>query len=312
MSLYNQEFNTDHVILRYIMVATLAELRNKVYFYNQTDEDTKVKIDIPFLPSITGNERLLLDLFKFKAEEEGKAIGDYEVVPRGIVKSSGLSIDSGSLTNKFVRSEFVREFEGQLKTFSLQTLFIPITLSFDVTVVCSNNLEMLKATESIISKLYKATFFQVDLGMMRIEASVEVPEDYSQNRLFEWGLNDKKEFEVEFPIEVKSFLPVFENGILLAEIIEMTKDTTSNPDRMGIGMFRNGEIRFGGVIQQAYYTIDDMNKAPSNAIFSNLTAPPASDAPPFLEGDTTTAPKDEESEESKKFRNDDDDDVTNS
>ncbi len=303
MSAYNQEFNRDNIVLRYITVATLAELQNKVYYYNQVDEDTQVKVPVPFYYSVTGNERLLLDVFTFGAKESGKAEGDYEVVPRGMLQMTGGTIESGNMTNKFVRSEFVREFGGQLKTYSLETAFLPITMSFDCRVICSNNTEMLKVTESVMSKLYKATHFQVDLGMMRVQASMEVPEDYGQNRLFEFGLNDKKEFEVTFSIEVKSFMPVFEGGILLAEIAEMTKDTADNPNRDGIGMFRNGEIRFGGVIQQANYTVDDMSKAPSNAAFSNLTQPPASDAPPFLEGETDTAPEQPEDSNSEQYRN---------
>ena len=55
MSTYNQEFNRDNVILRYIIVATLAELRDKIYFYNRTSEDTQVKIPVPFYYSVTGN-----------------------------------------------------------------------------------------------------------------------------------------------------------------------------------------------------------------------------------------------------------------
>ena len=98
-------------------------------------------------------------------------------------------------------------------------------------------------------------------------------------------------------------MPVFEGGILLAEIIEMTKDTPFNPNRDGIGMFRNGEIRFGGVIQQANYMVDDMSKAPSNAAFSNLNPTPASDAPPFLESEITTAPQQSENLYSKEYRN---------
>lgn len=303
MSAYNQEFNRDNIVLRYITVATLAELQNKVYYYNQVDEDTQVKVPVPFYYSVSGNERLLLDVFKFGAEENGEAIGDYEVVPRGMLQMTGGAIESGNMTNKFVRSEFVREFESQLKTYSLETAFLPITMTFDCTVICSNNTEMLKVTESVMSKLYKATHFQVDLGMMRVQASMEVPEDYGQNRLFEFGLNDKKEFEVTFSIDVKSFMPVFEGGILLAEIIEMTKDTPFNPNRDGIGMFRNGEIRFGGVIQQANYMVDDMSKAPSNAAFSNLSQTPASDAPSFLESEITTAPQQSENLYSKEYRN---------
>jgi len=303
MSTYNQEFNRDNVVLRYIIVATLAELRNKIYFYNRTSEDTQVKIPVPFYYSVTGNERLLLDVFKFGAEEAGEAVGDYETVPRGVLQFTSGGINPGEMTNKFVRSEFVREFDGQLKTFSLETAFLPIELSFDCTVICSNNTEMLKVTESIISKLYKATLFQVDLGMMRMQASLTVPEEYTQTRLFEFGLNDKKEFNVEFSIQVKTFMPVFEGGILLAEIIEMTKDTSLNPNRNGIGMFRDGEIRFGGVIQQAVYTVDDMSKAPKDAIFSNLNPQPPIDTPPFIQNEITSARKSPEDPYSEEYRN---------
>ena len=54
MSAYNQEFNKDNTILRYIIVALLAELKDKVYYYNQIDEDTLKKIPVPFFYSITG------------------------------------------------------------------------------------------------------------------------------------------------------------------------------------------------------------------------------------------------------------------
>tara|TARA_R100000081_G_C4779139_1_gene150402 strand:+ start:31 stop:996 length:966 start_codon:yes stop_codon:yes gene_type:complete len=275
MSAYNQEFNKDNTIIRYLIVALLAELEKKVYYYNQVDEDTLTKINIPFLYSISGNERFLLDNFMFDAEAQGKAIGDYEVVPRGMIQMNSMSIDSSAQTNKFTRGEFVREYKGVLKTFALETNFLPITMGFGVTVVCSNNLEMLKVTEAVISKLYKTTLFSCDLGMMRVQASMAVPEDYQQDRLFEFGLNDKKEFQVTFDIELKSFMPVFETGVLLPEITKMTQDAiSSNPDAAGVGLFRcnsNGEmgILFGGVFQKFQFTDQDIRLAPPDAIESN-------------------------------------------
>ena len=165
MSSYNQEFNKDNTVLRYVIVATLAELKNKVFYYNRIDEDTLHKINVPFYYSVTGDERFLMDNFLYDAVASGKAIGDYEVVPRGVLQLSSLAIDSGSQTNKFIRGEFVREVNGELRTFSLDTNFLPLNLTFGVTIVCSNNLEMLKVTESILSKLYKNTTYSVDLGM---------------------------------------------------------------------------------------------------------------------------------------------------
>jgi hypothetical protein len=157
----------------------------------------------------------------------------------------------------------------------METNFLPINMSFDCTVVCSANLEMLKVTESLMSKIYKNTLFQVDLGMMRVQATFAVPEDYQQNRLFEFQLNDKKEWSVTFPIEVSSFMPVFESGILIPEVSLMTKEAIkSNPTAAGVGMLRSGKdnelgIYFGGVFQKFEFTQDSILKAQPAGTFSN-------------------------------------------
>ena len=312
MSAYNQEFNKDNTILRYIIVALLAELKDKVYYYNQIDEDTLKKIPVPFFYSITGDGRFLMDNFLFDAEAKGKAIGDYETVPRGIIQLTGISIDSGNQTNKFARGEFVQEWEGILKTFSLETNFLPLNISFDCTVICSSNLEMLKVTESLMSKLYKNNLFQVDLGMMRVQASFAVSEDYTQNRLFEFQLNDKKEWSVTFPIDVSSFMPVFEHGILIPEVSLMTKAAIkANPTAQGVGMLRSGAdnelgIYFGGMFQKFEITQESLLKAQPNGTFSNqgyINPDAIQTGGPYVESQITSAPIVPESLESLNYRN---------
>ena len=312
MSAYNQEYNKDNTILRYMIVALLAELKDKVYYYNQVDEDTLKKIPVPFFYSITGDGRFLMDNFLFDAEANGKAIGDYETVPRGIIQLTGISIDSGSQTNKFARGEFVSEWDGILKTFSLETNFLPLKISFDCTVVCSSNLEMLKVTESLMSKLYKNNLFQVDLGMMRVQGSFAVPEDYSQNRLFEFQLNDKKEWSVTFPIEVASFMPVFESGILIPEVQFMTKAAIkANPTAQGVGLLRSGVnnelgIYFGGVYQRFETTQESLLRAQVGGSFSNkgyINPDTIQTGGPYLVSQLTSAPIVPESLDSLEFRN---------
>ena len=261
MSVYNNEYNKDNVVLRYIIVSLLAELRDKVYYYDRISEDETIKHNVPFIYSISGNERFLQDNFVYDNLEEGKAIGDYEVVPRGMVQLDNLSIDSSSITNKFVRSELVKEIDGKLKTVTVDVVYLPINMTFNTTVICSNNLEMLKLTESVMSKLYKATLFQVDLGMFRVQASMQVPDDYAQERLFEFELNDKKEFNVTFPIEVKSFLPVLSGGILLSELYDAILTSDSKNQKVLI----NGK----GIFEQFDTTIADINISPKPQITSN-------------------------------------------
>ena len=312
MSAYNQEFNKDNTILRYIIVALLAELKDKVYYYNQIDEDSLKKIPVPFFYSITGDGRFLMDNFLYDAEAKGKAIGDYETVPRGIIQLTGISIDSGNQTNKFARGEFVQEWEGILKTFSLETNFLPLNMSFDCTVVCSSNLEMLKVTESLMSKIYKNTLFQVDLGMMRVAATFAVPEDYSQNRLFEFQLNDKKEWSVTFPIEVSSFMPVFESGILIPEITLMTTAAIkSNPTASGVGTLRAGSnnelgIFFGGLFQEIVTSTESIAKVQPGGAFSNkgyIDPDAVLTGGPFGDSSVSSAPVVPESLDSLNYRN---------
>jgi hypothetical protein len=205
-----------------------------------------------------------------------------------------------------------KEWEGILKTFSLETNFLPLNMSFDCTVVCSSNLEMLKVTESLMSKIYKNTLFQVDLGMMRVQASFSVPEDYTQNRLFEFQLNDKKEWSVTFPIEVSSFMPVFESGILIPEVSLMTREAIkSNPTAQGVGMLRSGPnnelgIYFGGLFQKFEITQESLLKVQPTGTFSNkgyINPDSIQTGGPYLESSITSAPIVPESLDSLKYRN---------
>jgi hypothetical protein len=199
------------------------------------------------------------------------------------------------------------------------TAFLPITLGMDVTIVCSNNLEMLKATEAIISMLYKTQSFSVDLGMIRVQAAMEVPEDLAQERLFEYALNDKKEFKVTFSLEVQSFIPVFEGGkVTLADVDLMVKDslrtvtdgsTEDNPNRDGIGVYRDGAIYFGNVIEKIISTIDDIRKTPissDGAFYSNegyVNPDTIQTGPTFSIDEIERDSHEPESEESGGFRN---------
>lgn len=319
MSAYNAEFNKDLSFLRHIITALLQELNNKVYFYNVLDEDTKEKIYVPFYYSVTGQERFLLDNFLFDNVAEGKAIGDYDRTPRGVIQLDSSSIDSASLTNKFVRTQIIRPYKGQLKTFALMTQAIPITLSFSTIVVVNNTIELFKVTESLISSLYKNNLFYVDYGGFQAQSNFALPEDLGQEQLFEYGFTDRKEYKVSFSLEVKSFLYVFENGLQLSEIPMQVRETSNNGRLSGVGVYNGDGIYFGNVMESIDNTIDDYRKAPfsdgeqSNQGYNTLTDPTGGlgpTGPVFSE--TSVKPmdiNDLESGDSKEYRNVNDDNV---
>ena len=254
MNAYNQKYNKDDVFIRSMIVSLIAEMNKKIYYYNREDNGSVTKILVPCLYSITGSERFLRDEFYYDALEEGKAFGDYERVPRCVVSLSGINVNTAEQTSKYNRTKIVRESNGVLRTCLLNVEWVPVTLSFGCKIICSNNIELFKITECIISKIYKnPNYFKVDFGMFNVDGCFTAPSDYSHNIPTEFGFSDKKEFSMDFNVEMKSFIPAFEHGLLMCEIDEMLSKLPVGD--YGLVQYRpneNGEfeMRVGGVFEK--------------------------------------------------------------
>jgi hypothetical protein len=57
--------------------------------------------------------------------------------------------------------------------------------------------------------------------MFNVDGCLTAPSDYNHNIPTEFGFVDKKEFSMDFNVEMKSFIPAFEHGLLMCEIDEM-------------------------------------------------------------------------------------------
>lgn len=232
MSLYNLEFNKDDSVIRSIIVALLAELKSKIYIYHTTDQ-VRQRIDVPFYPAVTGQEGFLLDVFlndEVSDPLNTKAIGTYDVVPRGVVSFASLDIDSGSLLNKFGRMEKLKNENNQLIPYSYETQMLPINMTFDIKIAGDSFVQMLKIVQACFRKLYKNNQFKIDLGGYHIAGTFAIPESLDQEKLFEFSFSDKKTYDINFSLELSSFIPVFEEdtemfaGNILEDFTMSVKD----------------------------------------------------------------------------------------
>ena len=66
MSTYNSKYNADDSVVRHIIIGLISDLNNKIYFYRQKDNDTRIVVDVPFYYSITGDDQFLRDNFLSK------------------------------------------------------------------------------------------------------------------------------------------------------------------------------------------------------------------------------------------------------
>ena len=214
--LYDLEFNKDDVILRNVIVGVLATLNNKMWWYQQVSQTEKQKVHVPFYFSTTGDERFLMDMFMNTVTAGGTddkhAEAIYNQLPRAILQMDSLAIDAGSLTNKFVRAFYQRTKEdGTLTTLNSEVFMVPLKLSFTCDLYVDSNLDVFKGMQRTIEVFYKHNLFQIDVDGTRIPAVASLPEDFAKERPIEFTFGDKKEWKINYTIEVQTFMPIFKN-----------------------------------------------------------------------------------------------------
>ena len=214
--LYDLEFNKDDVILRNIIVGVLATLNNKMWWYQQNTATKKVKVNVPFYFSTTGDERFLMDMFMNTVSAGGTdtqhAEAIYNQLPRAILQLDSLAIDAGSLTNKIVRAFYQRVNEdGNLATFNSEVFMVPLKLNMTVDLYVDSNLDVFKGMQRTIEIFYKHNLFQIDIDGTRIPAVASLPEDFAKERPIEFTFGDKKEWKINYTIEIQTFMPIFKN-----------------------------------------------------------------------------------------------------
>lgn len=248
MATYNQKYNKDDSIVRHVIIGLLADLNNKLYIMRQLSAEERVAVDVPFYYAIAGDENFMRDNFLFTTGEDedcnplGLADGNYDVVPRGVINMTGLAIDSDSLVNKRNMGTYAKlAADNTMRSFTAEFQMIPVTVSFDIEVRVSSQLDCLKLTEMIIKTMYKSNYFNVEVGHLedgtyRIASYYALPEDYDLKRPIEFSFEDKERYSVTFPIEVKSFIPSFEwdtehnNGNRMFEIHNYATEMKNGPD----------------------------------------------------------------------------------
>jgi hypothetical protein len=226
MASYNLRFNSDDSVIRHIIIGLLADLNNKLVIYRQLDNKNRAQIDVPFYYSITGDDQFLRDQFLFSTAtgpncypDVGFADGNYDVVPRGIVNLSSISIDSAKLVNKRTVGNYTKMDEnGAMQGYVAEFEMIPLNINMDVEILVSSTLDAFKITESIVKTLYKSNYFNVEVGHLdegtyRLSSYYALPEDYDIQKPIEFTFEDKDKYKILFSIEVNTFLPSFDNGL---------------------------------------------------------------------------------------------------
>jgi hypothetical protein len=245
---YNIKYNKDDSVIRQIFAGLLADLNEKIYYYQQTAENQRDMINIPFMYAIAGDEAFLQQHFfnDTVRDPEGQfAKTNYEKLPRGIINLVSMNIDSASLLNKYVYGTYNRLVGQEMKTFHSQFQMIPITLGFDVEILVDSQLDTFKVAESLIKRLYKNNTFNIEAGhpdeaTFRVACYYKMPEDYTQERPIEFSFDDDKRYKVTFSLEALAFIPSidFANEMFAGNrMFKIENNISTTPTRMDLTGF---------------------------------------------------------------------------
>lgn len=210
---FNEKFNSDDVLYRNIIVG-LLNLLNRRIVYNQTiGPDEVQEVSVPFFPYMYNDERFMQDFYQLNGQEcDGPkfAEGNIDPVPRGVINMTSMTINSAALTSKFVRGTYNKEVDGTLKAYSAYLNPIPLTLLFDVEVICSTYTESLKIIQQTIDTFYKVAIFAIDFKGLRVMCQVGFSQDYNVEKPVTFSYGEDSKIMMKFTLEMETYQPVFD------------------------------------------------------------------------------------------------------
>ena len=123
-------------------------------------------INVPIFVSLTGDERYLQDKFLNWMTPEcqvecKKASGNYDPIPRGCLFIESTSIKSENLTNPNIRSEYVKEENGDISAYNTYVKWIPLVVQVKLEFKFSTMLEGLLIQEAILENFYKFITYNI-------------------------------------------------------------------------------------------------------------------------------------------------------
>lgn len=215
MSGFLEKYNTDDVFMRSLILGLIRMLNDKISYKQVNDKQEVLEVYVPFIYSITGDESFIkdnfIDIVICDEDTEKKfADGNYDVIPRGVVTLSNVSINPSALTNKFIRNNYIREdVKGNVKTFSSYVNNIPLDIDFQVKVRVDTLLDVFKIFQAMLSTFTKVDQFMFDFeGIQKIPAQVGFPSQYDNDKILEFSyLTVQQYIEISCNIKVETYFP---------------------------------------------------------------------------------------------------------
>ena len=202
-------FNFEDVFFRDLTVCVLDTLEGQVKWVNKFSSGD-VFVQVPFYYSLTGDERFLLDSFQDDIVSENRFIElNTDIIPRGHLTMTGFNIKSDEFANPNVWLRMVVENELEIRKVLAKVRAIPISVSYDLTITLSNEIDTFKCSQAIMDTLWIYKFMYFEHNFMNIDAVILMPDTNQIEMSREKNLTSDNNITLKASFTVETYYPAF-------------------------------------------------------------------------------------------------------
>jgi hypothetical protein len=204
-----ESFNYDDSFFRDLTICVLDTLEGRVKWKNKfTSGD--VEVDVPFYYSLTGDERFLLDSFQDDIVSNNRFVElNTDIIPRGHITLSNWQIRSDEFRNPNIWLRNVVEDNQEVRRVLNKVRAIPITATYDLTILLKTEIDVFKCSQSIMNTLWLYKYMYFEHNYMHIDAIMLQPDSNQIEIVREKNLTSDNNIKLTLSLEVQSYYPAF-------------------------------------------------------------------------------------------------------
>lgn len=212
--------NTDDVFVRDVIGGLLGVLNGNLRYTQILGDGSSEEITVPFLFDMGTNntEKYLQDNFVTFGDQCGykRINGNFDILPRGALSLTSVSINAENITNRFVLGEYVRldAKTGEPRTYVANLYALPLTVTFSMTIYCSTLNELLKIDQAYREFFYKNKTFYITYRGMEIACRAGFADSMGIDKTTNYAMgsysDSQEHMKLTMDVAVETYQPVFD------------------------------------------------------------------------------------------------------
>lgn len=207
---HKDKTNYTDVFLRNAIIGLLGYFRNRFKWVNTSKELGDVIVDIPIHYSLTGQSRMLMDMF-YDDIPQNRVNMNTDKIPRGRLSLQSWAIKSEEFSNPNVWFNVnALDQDDELITIATQTKAVPLKLVFEFETIFDNEIDIFKCWQIYMSIMWNYKYFTFEFNNIPINAIFNYMGDVENTVARDYTFEKSESFKTVYTFEVHTFLPLFD------------------------------------------------------------------------------------------------------